>query len=188
MYRHLIWIVFVFFALDSVGTTANDRDEIKKIIPSDSAMSPADFEKIATSKIARSPSATKDRSLTWALLNLKPKKTDQAKNQFLFLQSNPPDPAKLAAEIARPISFGKKRLYPQPITFIHADRITGFGCMVESEKATGWVSFKVPDLYQGKVNFKAKKNLGKWQITEFMVPAYAIHLIQSEKGLWKEKK
>jgi hypothetical protein len=50
------------------------------------------------------------------------------------------------------------------------------------------VSFEVPGLYQGKVQYAAQRHHGKWLITEFIMPAYGIHLVRADDGLWKEKR
>ena len=43
-----------------------------------------------------------------------------------------------------------------PVTMIQAERITVFTCTVEEDTARGVISFEVPKLYAGKVDYVAQ--------------------------------
>lgn len=74
-----------------------------------------------------------------------------------FLKSAP-KPGDIAREVYRlGMRIGEFTLLNGPVTFTHADRITDFTCDVEGDVAKGTVSFKVPDLYQDKVDYVAKR-------------------------------
>jgi len=160
---------------------------IKRAIVADSAMMHAGFERLAFDQRSPNPSKVEDKSLTLMLLALKVKDDEKAREQFRFCTDGYPRPSELAEELYRVRQTGQRRILLLPVTFIHMDRITDFTCEVHADKATGTVSFKVPSLYQGKVEYVAQRFDGKWFITEFVMPAYGIHLVHSNDGLWKEK-
>ena len=166
---------------------ADDASDIKHVIPSDSAMMHADFERIASGQSIPSSSKFQDKSLTLMLLALKVKDDQKAKAEFRFLTDGYPKPSALASELFHERRTGKRGILLRPVTFIQSDRITDFTCDVKADKATGTVSFNVPNLYQGKVKYVARKLDTNWFITEFIMPAHGIHLIRSDDGLWKEK-
>jgi hypothetical protein len=70
---------------------------------------------------------------------------------------------------------------------IHADRITDCTCTVDGDTATGTVSFMVPKLYQGQVNYVARRREGKWKIEEFIMPLHKIHIAVADNGKWVQK-
>jgi hypothetical protein len=47
------------------------------------------------------------------------------------------------------------------------------------------VSFEVPDLYAGRAEYAAVRADKKWKITEFKLPAYKIHIIVNDRGIWE---
>jgi hypothetical protein len=147
-------------------------------------MSKADFQKLATSETPPRADDIADKSLTLMLLALQPpaEQTDAHKAEFDYIGERVPTPARLAAEIAG------GRLSLGPVTFIHLRRITDITCEVAGDKATGVVSYKVPDLYLGKVNYVAQRKDNAWQITEFSMPAHKINIVRGDHGLWQEKK
>jgi hypothetical protein len=174
----------IIFAVLAGVTRADDKEEVKKLIPGAAAMLRADFEKLAKSPTAPKADDVADKSLTLMLLSLRPPEqpTEGQKAEFAFLTERVPPPSKLAAEIYR------GRFSLAPATFIHANRITEITCEVAGDKATGAVSFKVPELYQGKVSYVAQRKETGWQITEFSMPAHGIQVVRGENGMWQEKK
>ena len=86
------------------------------------------------------------------------------------------------------VKKGEKVAPQGPVTFLHADRITGCTCEVNGDTAKGTVSFEVPELYRGKVDYAAKRKDGTWQIQEFIMSAYDIHVIRNEEGKWQKVK
>lgn len=158
--------------------------EIKGLIPEASAMAREEMEKLATSPTAPRASDLDNKTLTFIFFTLKPKEHAEAKEQLQFLTSDP-KPADLVREVCRAgMRDGKVTVPSGPMTFIHTDRITDFTCNVEGETAKGTVSFMVPDLYQGKVDYIAKRADGNWRIEEFILPAYDIYIVRNAEGTW----
>jgi len=87
----------------------------------------------------------------------------------------------------RVVKVGNLTIPRGPVTFIHADRITDCSCKVDGDQATGTVTFKVPKLYQGKVDYMARRTDDKWQIVEFTMPGRDIHVVRGDDGNWKKK-
>jgi hypothetical protein len=168
----------VFITLSHAGSArAADVDEIRKLIPAAAAMSLKDFDKLATSATTPKPSDLQQKTLTLMLLTVKAATTDEkALEEFRYL-NGVPKPSQLAKEITRFVyGRGRFRIALGPVTMIHADRITDCTCNVEGDKATGRVSFRVPNLFEGKVNYVARRREGKWRIEEFFMPAHQIHI------------
>jgi len=188
--RHLLlWTTIVCLALTHpLIASGDDMGEIKAQIPPASAMVEEDYLKLARAEAVPDKSG-EDRSLTLTLLELRVRDDETAKEQFRYLVEGYPQPATLGKEACRVAEVRSKRrrhILLGPVTLIHKDRITDFTCEVSGDKATGTVSFKVPELYQGKVDYVATKFGGKrWFITEFTMPAYGIHLVRAHDGQWK---
>jgi hypothetical protein len=169
---------------------ADDAAEIKALIPAASAMSLADFDKLATSETGPDPAAVEDKTLTLMLLALRVQEGEAAKTQFRFLGAEGayPPPQKLAQEITRFVRrVGGVRVATGPVTMIQSDRITDCTSRVDGDQATGTVSFRVPDLYEGQVDYVARRREGKWRIEEFSMKAYGVHIVRGEDGKWKQK-
>ena len=167
---------------------AEERDQIRQLIPAAAGMKKADMEKLAK---AASPKAAdvKDKSLTLMLLNMKisDERTDEEQAEFQFIGDGAaPKPSKLAAEMYRAARLGGLTIPLGPVTAIHANRITDFTCEIDGDKAKGTVSYRVPDLYQGKVNYIAQRKGDAWQITEFLLPAHGVHIVRGDSG-WVER-
>ena len=47
------------------------------------------------------------------------------------------------------------------------------------------MSFKVPDLYEGKVQYLAERVEGRWRIKEFHLPIHRWRFVRTEAGQWK---
>ena len=97
-------------------------------------------------------------------------------------------PSDLAAEIYRARRIGKIVIPLGPVTAIHVERITNFTCEIDGDTARGTVSYKVPDLYRGNVNYVAQRKGDTWRITEFLMPAHEIHIVRDDDGKWSEQK
>ena len=189
-----MWNLLLLPATISVGlfnASADDSKEIRELIPSESAMMRADFEKLGTSNVPKA-SDVADKSLTLMLLafmRVEEGQTPKQQEQFRYLLTDgrPPTPSDLAREVCRERRTGKRRIVLAPVTSIHGDRITNCTCNIEKDVATGTVSFQAPRLYQGKVDYVARRVKGKWLIVEFIMPAYKIHILRGKEGMWKEK-
>ena len=178
-------VVRVDLFTDAVASGDNTA-AIRALIPSASAMMHADYERLASASAPR-PSSVEDRSLTLMLLALEVRSDDEkAEEQFRYLTDRYPSPSDLSREAYRTRRHGKRSILLAPVTFIHEDRITDFVCKVDGDVATGTVSFRVPELYEGKVDFVARRFRQGWGILEFRMPAYGIHIVRTKHGLWKE--
>jgi hypothetical protein len=93
-------------------------------------------------------------------------------------QQGTPKPSELARELLR----SKYRGY---YSMIHADRITGFTCEADGETAKGSASFKVPGLWEGKVQYAAERVDGRWRIMELQMPIHRWRFVHTEAGRWK---
>jgi len=102
---------------------------------------------------------------------------DQAE-EFRFDMQGAPKPSAMARELFRSKYLGY-------YSMIHADRITDFTCEVDGETAKGSVSFEVPGLWAGKVQYVAERVDGRWRITEFEMPIHGWRFVRTETGRWK---
>jgi hypothetical protein len=121
------------------------------------------------------------------LFSARPREDAKAKEEFRFLTPRPAKPSELAAEMYRSWSLGGSKVVLAPVTMIHANRITKITCDVKGNTAKGVVSFEVPKLYAGQVDYVARKIDGTWRIVEFAMPAQEIRVVLGENGKWKEK-
>lgn len=183
----------MFASVLLVASPAPDRAmadaiaEIKALVPKASAMRKADFDRLATSPTSPKSSDFKDKSLTLMLFALRPKDDEQARKEFRFLGQRPPKAAAVGKEMYRTLGMGRLRVLAAPITMIHANRITDVTCKIEGEVARGTISFHVPKLYEGRVDYVARRAGGKWRIEELLMPAYGIHIVRTKDNLWQEK-
>ena len=166
---------------------AEDAKQIRQLIPAAAAMSKADMEKLATSE-APSYDDIEDKSFTLQVLAMKLNKdrSDEQVEEFQMLTETP-KPSDLAAEMYRVRRIGQLKIPLGPVTAIHPERITDFTCDVKEDTARGTVSFKVPELYQGKVSYVARKKGDKWRVEEFLLPAHKIHIARGDDGRWREQ-
>lgn len=163
-------------------------EKAKSLIP-EAAGIPADvFEKLGSD-----PNPTPDKlaaprgqTLTWWTMSYAPNKdTPKKPTSFRFL-SDTLNPAALARAISGPKDKdGKHRKYA---SLIHPEYITDCTVKVTGDTATGTVSFKVEKLYEGEVEYKARKNKdGVWRVEEFRLPDYKVTLALGADGKWVKK-
>ena len=160
-------------------------EKAKALIPEAAGM-PADElrELSGTADPAKFRSA-KGHSLTWWLLTYVPG-PDAPKNptSFKFL-GDALNPAKTASALAGPKDKdGKHRAYA---SLIHPEYITDVTCKADGDTATGTVTFKAEKVYEGKVEYTARKKDGKWRIEEFRLPDYKVTLALGADGKWIKK-
>ncbi len=174
--------------LSNAGIGADDKANIRALIPASSAMSKKDFDRLA---MLAAPALAQfdDKSLTVVMLMQMGKRSDDKEKQkeFQLLGEGAARPDVLAGEISRPVRIGGLTISKGPITIIHADRITDFTCRIKDNTATGTVSFKLPKICQGKVRYVARRTGDTWRIEEFIMPAHKIHVIRNPKGKWVTK-
>ncbi len=188
--RFLSILACALITCASIEVLADDASEIKKLIPTATAMSSKDFLAMATSPNAPQESDFKDKPLTLMLFSLQvtPEDTDEQKLEFQYLDEGGfIKPSALAEETYRGIKVGKLFIPSAPRTMVHANRITEFTYKVDGDKATGRFHFRVPKLYRGQVDYVAKRTDEKWQIVELQMPARGIDLVRNDDGKWSKK-
>ena len=158
--------------------------QIRQQIPAASAMSRKEFERLASMPAVPKPSEFSDQSLTLVLMFSGPY-PKQGGRHFHSLPEGVAKPYELAAEMHRTTGIGKLRIPLGPCTLIHADRITDLTCTVDGDTAKGTVSFRVPKLYEGKVDYEAHRRGEVWRIETFLLPGYGQKVVRGEKGPWK---
>jgi RNA polymerase sigma factor (sigma-70 family) len=176
---------------DKVGAT------IRELIPQASGSSVADWKRLATPGEAPTLDKFDNQSLTMVLLALDPPEAnnDAARRDFRYMQESPA-PHKLAETAARSQAKGYG-------TFIQPDFITGLTCRVKGDVAKGAVSFRglyfrVRDLrdllskgepmYEGRVEYTARRVDDGWRIEEFRLPNYKVKVVRKADGNWKKEK
>jgi len=174
------------------GQNAAAAAQIQRLIPRAAGMPAAVFEKIARMSRMPRPSDFDDQPLTIVLLFSPPARSEAARKEFRYLDTaGLPKPAKLAQEIAgsRWATRSKiaRALLRPYATMIHANRITSVTCKVEGDRATGAVSFRVPELYEGRIPYVARRKGEAWQIVEFRLPGHGFRVLRDAKGKWKRE-
>jgi hypothetical protein len=145
------------------------------------------FDKLATGSPLTPDelAAPRGQTLTWWVMAHVPSKNDPKKPtsfKFLMAQINP---ATLGKAISGPkTKDGQNR---STATLIHPEYVTVCTCKVEGEAAIGTVSFKVDKLYEGKIDYTARKKDGAWRIEEFRLPDYKVTLALGADGKWVKK-
>lgn len=157
-------------------------EKAKALIPEAAGGPAEDFRKLASDPAPDKLAAAKGQTLTWWMMSYVPDK-DTPKNptSFKFL-GDTINPSALAKAITGPDS---KRTYA---SLIHPEYITDCTVKVNGDTATGTVSFKVDKLYEGKIEYTARKNKdGAWRIEEFRLPDYKVTLALGADGKWVKK-
>lgn len=165
---------------------AKPAAQIRKLVPSAAGMSRAAFENLARAAAPPRLEQFENQSLTAFLLHRDFAGKKPERKHLRWTNTGPANPASLANEIARPAPKWLAALAP-PATVIHADRITKLTCTVDGDRATGTVWFRVPDLYEGDVDYVARWHGEAWGITEFLLPGYKARLVRNDKGLWRHE-
>lgn len=176
----------------------HDADAIRALIPRAAGLTDEEFSEwmeeldvvsrsATTPKPAEIEFASRQKSLTVILYVGRPGFFGEGQSQFQYLKPEVAPASAMVAEMRRKSPGDvSSRDDPGGVTLIHADRITDFTCEIEGDTATGTVSFEVPELYRGKVDYMAHRNDGKWRITEFSMPAFAVRLVCDKKGIWSK--
>ena len=153
-----------------------DAREIRDLIPGAAAMPAEDW---ALAAEGTGFGSFENRNLTALLLGAS-------------VPSGPPDfeiastdPAAMASALTR----------GDLVSVIHGEDIKSFKCKVQKAEAdaaaavelvaAGTVSFEVPGIWKGSVDFAAEKRGGKWVITEFHFPKSDRLLTRTGDGSWK---
>jgi hypothetical protein len=161
-------------------------EKAKALIPEAAGSPSADFQKIAEAATGVPDyRPSNGESLTWWLLTYAPGPNAPVPTSVKFLGKGPVDPAALARAIMGPKDKdGKFRKYA---SIIQPEYITECTCKVDGDTATGTVTFKADKVYEGKVEYTARKKDGKWRIEEFRVPDVKFTTTLGADGKWAKK-
>jgi hypothetical protein len=161
-------------------------EEAKALIPEAAGAPAADLQKIGTTggdPTKQIPS--NGESLTWLALSYAPGPDAPKNPTALRFVEGTLNPADFARAIMGPKDKdGKRRKYG---TLIHPEYITDCTCKVDGDSATGTVTFKVEKVYEGKVEYTARKKDGKWRIEEFRLPDLKLTTALGADGKWVKK-
>ncbi|MBD3674739.1 MAG: hypothetical protein HUJ26_14555 [Planctomycetaceae bacterium] len=189
MFRNILLLLSLGVAIAPTNVAADDRpaiEQIREYITQATAMRRSDFNQMARMTSSPEPDDFQDKSLTLLLFTYR-FPTDEKTEQFQLLSEFPPKPSELARVINRGFGSGALFIPTAPVSLIQQDYITDLTCDVEGDRASGVVSFRVPKVFAGKVNYIAEKTAARWQITELMMSDLDLHLVRGDEGLWKEK-
>ncbi len=154
---------------------------IRRLLPTAAGFPATDMARIAISPATPRASDLEDKALSVMAMTYKvycPDLYEAHEEEFQFDMIATPQASDLAQELSR-------NRYLGCVSMIHADRITDFACEVDGDTAKGSLSFKVPGLYRGKVQYVAEQVDGRWQIKEFHLPIHRWKFVRTEAGLWK---
>ena len=163
------------FDEDATATT------IRRLIPAAAGCRAEILSAIARSESTPKPwDVMKEIALSAIVLNYRipPPGMYQAHAEEFRFDRTLPHPSELIRELLRNQYLGY-------YSMIHLDRITDFTCDVEGQTAKGSVSFKVPRLYEGKVQYLAERVEGCWRIKEFHLPTHRWRFVRTDAGEWK---
>jgi hypothetical protein len=168
------------------GYDALTPEKARALIPDAAGVSAKTFETLATSQVPTPELLTEPngQTLTWWVMAHEPREIPKNPTSFKFIGEQI-NPSHLADAISGPKD--KEGKYRPVSTLIHPEYITDCTCKVEGESAMGTVSFKVEKLYEGKIDYTARKNDGKWRIEEFRLPDYKVTLALGADGKWVKK-
>jgi hypothetical protein len=155
---------------------ARVAERIKESIPQASSSPIADWQALSAAGGAPKVEAMDDQSLSMVLMSL----PGASKHKETF-ESETIEVKKLASAIYKSEAKGYG-------TLLQPEFITECKCSVDKDKATGTVSFRAEGLYQGKVEFTARRTNGDWRIEEFRLPGYELRVERGADGKWKMSK
>ncbi len=145
------------------------------------------WEKLATSKRAVNPAEViEGEPLSSVLLLHAPGGGSQedrdAFEGFRLLTERSPKPS----ELHEALSLSQEHGY---VSVIQPDYINGTTLHVDakSKLLQGTVQFEAPMLYAGKVDFVARRQLGRVQVVEFTIPDSGITIALNGDGVWHRK-
>lgn len=168
LYRLLLIGFTTFVTIQNVYSQDGLSTQLKAAIERDSSISPLEWQAMNVKKGNVQPDKVESKTLTfWFLSHPLPETLDKSMIDELEVFKNA-NATKVIDEIERKM----------PRTIVHADRITELECKSDNESGTGTFSFSVPNLYRGKIGFRAFKEESGWVISEFHLPAYRVHLIR----------
>jgi hypothetical protein len=183
----LITMCSLFIAATARADDELTPDKAKELIPAASGFPVEELQERMTATKPSNQAPSNGESLTWLILD-RVASLDAPKNStsFRFL-GDKVQPAAFATALAGPKPKDKNGKYKGYVTVIRAEHITDCTCKVNGETATGTVTFKVDKVYEGKAEYTARKQDGKWRIEEFRLPDLKITTALSDNGKWVKK-
>lgn len=185
-------ILAIGFSVLSVpaGRAADDftAEKAKALIPDAAGMPAGAVAEFSMAAVATEEllTASRGQTLAWWVLVCAPDDLRKGSTSFKFLDYQIQiNPAKIADLMVGPKDKDGKRC--KIATVIRGEDITDCTCKVDGDTATGVVSFKTERLYEGKIEYTARKKDGKWRIEEFRLPEYKVTLALGADGKWVKK-
>lgn len=170
-------------------------EKIKELLPEAASLSTKAFEKLSGAEGPPKLETLEDQSLTAALLYLEmPAAPDApARKEFRYL-SDTLNPAHLAAAI----SMSQAKGYG---SFLQPTFIKEVTCRVKDGVARGKVTFrgmyyrdfwdqlrgKGQPIYEGCIEFMARRVEDNWRVEEFRLPGYKIKVVRQANGNWRHE-
>jgi hypothetical protein len=152
--------------------------EIKLRLPESAGMSNAEFQKLAAATEVPKLTGDGNHSLTLVVLNLPTDAADDKKAaEFRFLATRV-KPATLARHFGATRGDGFA-------SAIQPGDIKKVTCDVDGDTAKGAVTFAADKLYEGTVQYVAKKIDGRWKVIEFALPAHDIQIHRRADNSWQ---
>ncbi len=182
--RRIVKLLLAALVCTFIQSSAHSQDDVsaalKSAIERDSAMNDLEWRSLNLRKRneAIDPKKVKRQTLTFTFLSLRVPETinnNMTGELELFKSATP-------TGILDEIERNKERY-----TFVRADRINEIDFKIVKDEAVGTFSFLVPDLYKGRIGYRARMVDSKWSITEFILPSYEIHLVRDGDS-WMTKK
>ena len=159
-------------------------EQAKNLIPEAASLPAVDALQFAQVDLSKFKPSVGD-ALTWVVLSHMPG-PDTPKNPTSFrFVGETLAPTAIAKAIEGPKDKdGKTRKW---VSLIHPEYITECTCKVDGATATGTVTFKAEKVYEGKVEYTARKKDGKWRVEEFRLPEFKITTVLGPDGKWVKK-
>jgi RNA polymerase sigma factor (sigma-70 family) len=152
---------------------------IRALIPQASSSSNADCQKLAAVG-APDPATLENQSLSLVLVTTDSEKVkEEAATKNFRLLMEPVRPDLLAKALSRSEAKGY-------CTLLQPEFITDVSCRVKGNEATGVVSFHADKLYEGRVEYTARRRKdGSWTIEEFRMDGYRLGVRLQANGNWQ---
>lgn len=157
---------------------------LRAALPRAAGMSRETLSSLTQSETSPHPGMFDDQPLTLALLCLPLHSAPSGlpvtdlTTEIRPLSSVSPRPSALVAALAL---IGDSDL----LSIVADKNIRELTCETSGETAAGTVQFEVPECFVATVQYRAHKTPQGWQITEFHLPLWDIHVVADAAGVWK---
>lgn len=171
-------------------------EKAKALIPDAAGMPADDVAKfsLGTEFTPEMFAASRGQTLVWWVLMHAPYDLRKNSTSFKFLDYDTQvNPAMIAELMVYPKD--KEGKHRKIATVIRFEDITNCTCKVDGNTASGVVSFKTEKqygkstvkLYEGNIEYTARKKGDEWRIEEFRLPDYKVTLALGADGKWVKK-